>query len=131
MFWKKRKSNIIEQNKDTETENTLSVCTTTVFKRELKHTKSIINGKLYDIEKSTQICPTKDHRLLFVTQKGNYFSCATENDNYIQPAENAIHQVLEIKFFDIRPETEQYARENIGMYDVEKYIELFGEVEEA
>lgn len=129
MFWKKSKP--IEQIEKTEKENVATVIMPTVFKRELKHTKSIINGKLYDTEKSTKICQTKDHRLLFITPNGNYFSCDTENGEYIQSGEDVVYQVFAVIYSDIRPETEQYTRENIGMYDVEKYVELFGEVEEA
>ena len=128
MFWRKPKPSPVEQSKNPKEESTTTVMST-VLKRELKHTKSILNRKLYDTEKSTKICQTKDHRLLFTTPNGNYFSCDTEYGNYC--GKDAIYQVSAIIYSDIRPETEQYAKENIGAYDVDKYIELFGEVEEA
>lgn len=68
---------------------------------------------------------------MFVTEKGNYFSCDESYNNYIFPEADAIIDVHEIIYADIRPETAEYAKENIGKYAPDKYIELFGEVEEA
>lgn len=70
-------------------------------------------------------------RLLFATKKGNYFSCTTESDNYISSGEDGICQVCEIIYSDIRPESIEVVKDSIGRYSPEKYIELFGEVEEA
>lgn len=115
-------------NKESDCAN---VCCQNVIERRIKHTKSIVCGKLYDTEKSTLISLTQDGRLLFITAKGNYFSCGEEHSNYIVPEENKILNIHEFIYTDIRPETAEYAKENIGRYVPEKYIELFGEVEEA
>lgn len=132
MFWKKKQDPIEpEQKEDYKKSNDVSVCMATTLKRRLKHTKSIVGGKLYDTEKATKISGTPDGRLLFVTEKGNYFSCITEHDEYISSEKDGIFQVYEIVYADIRPETLEYAMQSIGKYQPEKYIELFGEVEEA
>lgn len=99
--------------------------------RKIRHAKSIICGKLYNTEKSEMVSCTQDKRVLFMTKRGNYFSCTKYHDNYTMHEGNKAIAVHEISYADIRPETEEYARENIGRYNPEKYIELFGEVEEA
>lgn len=101
------------------------------FDRKIKHAKSIICGKLYNTEKSEIVSCTQDKRVLFMTEKGNYFSCSEYHNNYTMHEGNKAIAVREISYADIRPESAEYARENIGRYVPEKYIELFGEVEEA
>lgn len=132
MFWKKKENQIEpKQKEDCEQDNGISVRVATTLKRTLRHTKSIIDGKLYDTEKSTKISEMNGGRLMFVTKNGNYFSCATECDNYISSGEDGICQVHEIIYSDIRPESIEGAKDSIGRYNPEKYIKLFGEVEEA
>lgn len=132
MFWKKREKQIESKRKeDCEQGNCISVRAVTTLRRTLRHAKSITDGKLYDTEKSTKISEMNGGRLLFVTEKGNYFSCTTECDNYISSGEDGICQVHEIIYSDIRPESIDGAKDSTGRYNPEKYIELFGEVEEA
>lgn len=45
--------------------------------------------------------------------------------------ENKTYSISETVYHEIRPEPLEYAMSNIGKYQPEKYIELFGEVEEA
>lgn len=122
LFWKKKK--------ESETEP----CGASVgTKRTISHAKSIVNEKLYDTERATEISYTADDRVLFVTKKGNYFSCIARRFDYrsSRGAGHISHRVREIIYEDIRPESAEYAKESIGKYDPGKYIELFGEVEEA
>lgn len=102
-----------------------------VFKLEPKHTRAIVCGKLYDTEKSNKICKMPNERLLFVTPKGNFFSCDVIRDQYSYADKNGVHTIAETVYCDIRPETIENAKINIGMSNPKKYIELFGEVDEA
>lgn len=132
MFWKKKENQIeSKQKEDCKQDNVISVRMETALKRTLRHTKSIIDGKLYDTEKSTKISEMNSGRLLLITENSNYFSCTTEHDNHISSGEDGIYQVCEIIYSDIRPESVDAAKDSIGRYNPEKYIELFGKVEEA
>lgn len=93
---------------------------------KITHSKSIIDGKLYDTENAKLLC-FKDDRFLFKTPKGNYFSCKAGDEH----CENEGRFVWEIVYYDIRPENIEDAKETIGRYDADRYIELFGEPEEA
>lgn len=133
MFWKKKKTpkEPSKNECEHEYESNSADYATRVLKRETEHAKVIIDGKLYDTEKAIIISATTDNRLLFVTKKGNYFSCATHDYNYAEAGENEIFYISVIAYSDIRPEPIEYVMSNIGKYEPEKYIELFGEVEEA
>ena len=72
----------------------------------------IVNGLLYDTKISTVIHIEEDtKRMLYMTPNGNYFM---------------LYPVGEIV-----PKTEQSTKDYLGKYNVSKYIELFGEPEEA
>lgn len=74
--------------------------------------KKIVNGKLYDTSTSEEIYVDEwSNRHIFKTQKGNYFLLYGNGE--------------------IVPKTEDEIKEYLGEHDVEKYIELFGEVEDA
>lgn len=102
----------------------------------VQHTRKIIDGKLYDTEKSDRICNCGMKSALFKTKSGNYFRCAVtlpyyyENKDFlsdiIQPVKNK-----RVIYHSITPITEEEVKNYLGCWDVEKYIELFGEVEEA
>lgn len=74
--------------------------------------KGIVNGFIYDtgtaeiihVEESTK-------RMLYRTQNGNFFMFYPNGE--------------------IVPKTEESARNYLGKYNVEKYIEIFGEPKEA
>lgn len=74
--------------------------------------KKVVNGKLYDTEKSTLIYtePTTG-RKLYKTSKGNYYKLYSTGE--------------------IVPITNEQAMEYLGEHDVEAYIREFGEPEEA
>lgn len=74
--------------------------------------KRIINGKMYDTDKATEIhVDTYRNRALYQTDKGTYFMRYANNE--------------------IKIKSEAEVRDYLSRYDVDKYIELFGEVEEG
>lgn len=131
MFWKKKEVQKEKKESEIEEENKSLYCKLPILKRKTMHTKTIIDNKLYDTEKAEFISPTEDHRALFITKKGNYFSCQTESYGYMKHEENDTYSISETAYHDIKPEPIEYAMSNIGKYQPEKYIEMFGEVEEA
>lgn len=72
----------------------------------------VINNLLYDTN-TAKIIHTEDNtnRILYQTQNGNFFMFYPTGE--------------------IVPKTEQSAMEYLGRYNVEKYIELFGNPKEA
>lgn len=131
MFWKKKEIKEQKWENEPEVDNSFLVCDIPILKRKTRHAKTIIDNKLYDTEKAELISPTANNRILFVTKKGNYFSCDTSDYHYTECEEDKIFNVSETVYHNIRPEPLEYAMSNIGKYQPEKYIELFGEVEEA
>ena len=74
--------------------------------------KKIINGKMYDTDTSEEIYLDENkNRHIFKTMKGNYFLLYSNGE--------------------IVPKTENEVKELLGLYNADRYIELFGEVEEA
>lgn len=131
MFWKKKVAQNDKQENEIETNDNSFSCEMPILKRKTRHAKTIIDNKLYDTEKAEFISPTADNRILFVTKRGNYFSCDATDYDYMEHEENKAFNISETVYHDIRPEPIEYAMSNIGKYQPEKYIELFGEVEEA
>ena len=74
--------------------------------------KRIVKGLLYDTDKATQIHidPLSRSRL-YVTPEGRFFTMYPNGE--------------------IVPKTEENAKIYLGARDVDMYIKLFGEVEEA
>ena len=74
--------------------------------------KKIINGKMYDTDTSDEIyLDEMNNRRIFQTKKGNYFLLYPNGE--------------------LVPKTEDEIKELLGNNDTNKYIELFGKVEEA
>lgn len=98
-----------------------------IRKRIIKHAKAVVDGKLYDTETAEYITKLEDGRILFETLLGNYFTCCSMVDDY-----KGVDSYTYIDVYgDIKPETKEFAKEIIGRCDIEKYIELFGEPEQA
>ena len=72
--------------------------------------KAIINGLLYDTEKANLICEPDEHHTMYMTEKGNLFMLY---NGVISCADNET--------------LKKFLAEELP----DKYIELFGEVEEA
>ena len=74
--------------------------------------KRVINGLLYDTDAANLIFTEEDtNRKLYKTPNGNFFTLYPTGE--------------------IRAKTEEAAKDYLGRYDVEKYIEVFGEPREA
>lgn len=74
--------------------------------------RRIIDGKMYDTDKSEIVyIDEMNDRVFYRTKKGTYF-------------------VL-YKNGEMRIKNENFLKELLEKYDVDKYIELFGEVEEG
>lgn len=74
--------------------------------------RRIIDGKIYDTGKAEVIYTDENSgRSWYVTKKGAYFIAYPNGE--------------------IRTKTEDEVRDFLAIYDVDKYIELFGEMEEA
>lgn len=101
-------------------------------KHIITHAKAIIDGKLYDTEKSKKISYAGVGRELHITKNGNYFSCSVQYD-VRTCGDSAGNKFTEhyTEFGKIRAESIESAKVLIGKYNPEKYIEIFGDVEEA
>lgn len=99
--------------------------------RKVLHKKAIINGKLYDTEKAEFLCPFKDGRILLKTKNGNYFSCVQSIRSFNKEKTDEIVETVTILHYDLRKETEEAVKGYIGIHELDLYIKMFGEVEEA
>lgn len=99
--------------------------------RKVLHEKAIINGKLYDTEKAEFLCPFKDGRILLKTKRGNYFSCVQDIRSVNEEKTDEIIETVIISHYGLREETEEAVKEYMGIYELDLYIKLFREVEEA
>ena len=74
--------------------------------------QQIINGLLYDTENSVVVYIRKNtKRIMYRTTNGNFFMFYPTGE--------------------IVPMTEESAKDYLGKYDVNKYVEFFGEPREA
>lgn len=74
--------------------------------------KQIIDGKLYDTDKSDRIYTDNNkNRVWYRTQNGSYF--------------------IRLGNGELTPVSEEHVKEYLGRYGVEEYIKIFGSVEEA
>lgn len=99
--------------------------------RKILHEKAIINGKLYDTEKAEFLCPFKDGRILLKTKNGNYFSCVQDIRSVNEEKTDEIVETVIISHYDLREETEEAVKGYMGIHELDLYIKLFGEVEDA
>lgn len=91
------------------------------------HSQEIIDGKLYDTEKSEIIC-TIGKETLFKTVNENYFLC---DGDYCLSKYFKDECFLETWYRNITPIDLDKVKELLGKYNIKKYIELFGEPELA
>lgn len=75
--------------------------------------RKIVGGKMYDTDKATVVYDWRGmDRVLYVTAKGNYFMYYAGTGK-------------------IEPWSEDQVKNFLAEHDADKYVELFGEVEEA
>lgn len=102
------------------------------LKRDIVHAKAIIDGKLYDTEKAEAVTVFTDNSnnftTLFQTKNGNYFLAVSGYRKYLDDM-LFIHE--EYGYHSIQAVTQVEAKRIVGLHEPDKYIELFGEVEEA
>lgn len=83
--------------------------------REIIHAKSIVKGKLYSTQTAEIMTGYRDAgnvgRILFRTEKGNYFSAQLDSQWVYKIGGTESIQVHKSTYFDIRPETETVARD--------------------
>lgn len=131
MFWKKKEIQKEKQGDEPEKDAVFSSCNTTILKRKTRHAKTIIENKLYDTEKAEFLCPFKDGRILLKTKRGNYFSCVQDIRSVNEEKKDEIVETVTISHYDLREETEEAVKGYMGIHELDLYIKLFGEVEEA
>ena len=120
----------VRDNKETEPRTTII------------HSQRICKGLLYSTEDSELVVCWKhsdsceeDKAALFKTKNGRWFRCLqkTKKDMYfnLDICKYIVYEKT-ISYSNIIPINEDYAKRTVGDYDVQKYMELWGdEVEEA
>ena len=91
------------------------------FEREVWLLKKIINGRLYDTEKSEKLCEYVEYNLLF--GKINFVLYKTKKGRFFASKNNPIPGYFEA--------SEEFVKKALAKQNPDKYIELFGEAEEG
>ena len=106
------------------------------------HSQRICKGLLYSTEDSELVVCWKhsdsceeEKSALFRTKNGRWFRCLQKTKKYVSFNIDICKYIVEekkISYSNIIPINEDYAKRTVGDYDVQKYMELWGdEVEEA
>lgn len=106
------------------------------------HSQRICKGLLYSTEDSELVVCWKhsdsceeEKSALFRTKNGRWFRCLQKTKKYVSFNLDICKYVVyekTISYSNIIPINEDYAKRTVGDYDVQKYMELWGdEVEEA
>lgn len=106
------------------------------------HSQRICKGLLYSTEDSELVVCWKhsdsceeEKSALFRTKNGRWFRCLQKTKKYVYFDLDICKYIVEekkISYSNIIPINEDYAKRTVGDYDVQKYLELWGdEVEEA
>ncbi len=106
------------------------------------HSQRICNGLLYSTEDSELVVCWKhsdsceeEKSALFRTKNGRWFRCLQKTKKYVYFDLDICKYIVyekTISYSNIIPINEDYAKRTVGDYDVQKYMELWGEeVEEA
>lgn len=120
----------VRYNKETEPRTTII------------HSQRICKGLLYSTEDSELVVCFKysdsceeDKAALFKTKNGRWFRCLQKTKKYVSFNLDICKYIVyekTISYSNIIPINEDYAKRTVGEYDVQKYLELWGdEVEEA
>lgn len=106
------------------------------------HSQRICKGLLYSTEDSELVVCWKhsdsceeEKSALFRTKNGRWFRCLQKTKKYVSFDLDICKYIVyekTISYSNIIPINEDYAKRTVGDYDVQKYLELWGdEVEEA
>lgn len=106
------------------------------------HSQRICKGLLYSTEDSELVVCWKhsdsceeEKSALFRTKNGKWFRCLQKTKKYVYFNLDICKYIVyekTISYSNIIPINEDYAKRTVGDYDVQKYMELWGdEVEEA
>lgn len=106
------------------------------------HSQRICKGLLYSTEDSELVVCWKhsdsceeEKSALFRTKNGRWFRCLQKTKKYVYFNLDICKYIVyekTISYSNIIPINEDYAKRTVGDYDVQKYMELWGdEVEEA
>lgn len=132
-----------QKNKNSEIENReVRDNKETEPRTNIIHSKRICNGLLYSTEDSELVVCWKhsdsceeEKSALFRTKNGRWFRCLQKTKKYVIFNLDICKYIVEekkISYSNIIPINEDYAKRTVGDYDVQKYMELWGEeVEKA
>lgn len=136
LFSKRKNKNSENENREVQDRKEPEPRTTII------HSQRICNGLLYSTEDSELVVCFKysdsckeDKAALFKTKNGRWFRCLQKTKKYVSFNLDICKYIVEekkISYSNIIPINEDYAKRTVGDYDVQKYLELWGdEVEEA
>lgn len=110
----------------------------TIFKDDIiNHKQIVIKDKLYNTENAKFLGVVEKYdlhnsKVLFETKNGRYFYCDRHRKlSSTEETEEEIIYNIETSYNYIKPALLEDIKEWFSEHDIEKYIELFGEVEEA
>lgn len=136
LFSKRKNKNSENENREVQDRKEPEPRTTII------HSQRICKGLLYSTEDSELVVCWKhsdsceeDKAALFKTKNGRWFRCLQKTKKYVYFNLDICKYIVEekkISYSNIIPINEDYAKRTVGDYDVQKYMELWGdEVEEA
>lgn len=136
LFSKRKNKNSEIENQEVQGRKEPELRTTII------HSQRICNGLLYSTEDSELVVCWKhsdsceeDKAALFKTKNGRWFRCLQKTKKYVYFDLDICKYIVyekTISYSNIIPINEDYAKRTVGDYDVQKYMELWGdEVEEA
>lgn len=136
LFSKRKNKNSENENREVRDNKETEPRTTII------HSQRICKGLLYSTEDSELVVCWKhsdsceeDKAALFKTKNGRWFRCLQKTKKYVSFNLDICKYIVEekkISYSNIIPINEDYAKRTVGDYDVQKYMELWGdEVEEA
>lgn len=136
LFSKRKNKNSENENREVQDRKEPEPRTTII------HSQRICKGLLYSTEDSELVVCWKhsdsceeEKSALFKTKNGRWFRCLQKTKKYVSFNLDICKYIVEekkISYSNIIPINEDYAKRTVGDYDVQKYLELWGdEVEEA
>lgn len=136
LFSKRKNKNSEIENREVQDRKETEPRTTII------HSQRICNGLLYSTEDSELVVCWKhsdsceeEKSALFRTKNGRWFRCLQKTKKYVSFDLDICKYIVyekTISYSNIIPINEDYAKRTVGDYDVQKYLELWGdEVEEA